>query len=72
MLGSECVVMNLQLVKDFYKKIPENVHEIHVKDRFGNNLMISTLEDTLRDFGHYKVLNFFDPENGTFDVYVEK
>lgn len=62
----------LKYFKDFYKDIPENVHEVHVTDRFGNTLMISTIEDTLKEFKDHRVFNFFDHEDGTFDVYVDK
>lgn len=61
---------DLKLFEEFYKEIPDKVHQLHVHERDGSVLMMSTIEDALRSFKHYKVFNFFDREDGIMDVFV--
>ena len=63
-------IPQLKTFNEFYKEIPQEVHEIHIKRQDGSFIEKLTIEDTKIKYGEHKMFNYFDNKNGTMDIFI--
>lgn len=63
-------IPELKTFNEFYKEIPNKIHELHIKRQDGSFIEKLTIEDTKIKYGDHKMFNYFDNKNGTMDVFI--
>lgn len=65
------VIPQLTTLKEFCKKLPEEIHEIYIFTRWGKLTDRCSIKRAVHLYGDKRVINFYDKTSEIREVYVD-